>query len=291
MGQIVGAAVVSHHPGLFRPQAERIAMGNGRDSDLVEGFARLRRKIDETGADTLVIFDTHWFTSGRHILAGAAHYKGIYTSNEMPWILHDIPFDYQGAPELAAEIAKVGERKGVPVENATNEHIHPEYPTVNLLGPLWRGERMLSVGICQNAKAHHFLAMGEVIGEAISNTGTKAVLLASGALSHRMVDLDFQPRNPRWWDPENISDPRHVVLDHEVMEAWSRGDHAAVIGRYPELRAAAYEGLAGHYLQMVGAMGGTRCTARGQQLSEYENAMGTGNVHIWFETLSQEMSA
>ncbi|WP_028997927.1 hypothetical protein [Azohydromonas australica] len=290
MGHIVGAAIVSHHPGLFRTQADRITMGNGRDSDLIEGYARLRNRIDAVQADTLIIFDTHWFTSGRHVVAGAPHYKGIYTSNEMPWILHDIPFDYDGAPDLAAEMARVGEQCGVPVENARNEHIEPEYPTVNLLGPLWRGERVLSVGICQNARAHHFLAMGEVIGEAIRNTDSRVVLLASGALSHRMVDLDFLARNPRWWDPENISDPKHVQLDHEVMASWAKGDHASVIDRYPELRAAAYEGLGGHYLQMVGALGGRQCTARGEQLSEYENAMGTGNVHIWFETQPQEAS-
>lgn len=291
MGQIVGAAVVSHHPGLFRPQADRIEMGNGLDTDLIEGYVRLRKKIDQAEPDTLVIFDTHWFTSGRHIVAGAPHYRGIYTSNEMPWILHDIPYDYDGAPVLAAEIARVGAERNVPVENATNEHIGPEYPTVNLLEPLWRGERVLGAGICQNARMHHFLAMGEVIGEAVRRTDARVVLLASGALSHRMVDLDFQPRNPRWWDAENISDPKHVALDHEVMGSWAKGDHASVIDRYPELRAAAYEGLCGHYLQMVGALGGRQCTARGEQLSAYENAMGTGNVHIWFDTTTQEVTA
>ena len=286
MGQIVGAAIVSHHPGLFRPKADRIEMGNGRDTDLVEGFTRLRKKLDEVNPDTLVIFDTHWFTSGRHIVAGAPHYKGIYTSNEMPWILHDIPYDYDGAPILATEIARVGAERNLPVENAINPHIRPEYPTVNLLGPLWRGERVLGAGICQNAKLHHFLGMGEVIGEAIRRAEGRVVLLASGALAHRMVDLDFKPRNPRWWDPENISDPKHVILDHEVMAAWANGDHASVIDRYSELRAASYEGLGGHYLQMVGALGGRECCARGEQLSAYENAMGTGNVHIWFDTVT-----
>lgn len=63
-----------------------------------------------------------------------------------------------------------------------------------------------------------------------------------------------------------------------------------MIQRHPELRAAAYEGLGGHYLQMVGALGGSRCTARGIALSDYENAMGTGNIHIWFDVLKQEAS-
>lgn len=291
MGTILGAAIVSHHPGLFRPPADRITMGNGRDSDLIEGYVRLREKIDTARPDTLIIFDTHWFTSGRHVVAGADHFRGTYTSNEMPWILHDIPFDYDGAPDLAAEIARVAERRGVPVENTRNEHVEPEYPTVNLLDPLWRGERVLSVGICQNARAPHFLAMGEVIGEAIRNTESRVVLLASGALSHRMVDLDFTPRNPRWWDADNISDPKHVQLDHEIMASWAHGDHATVIDRYPELRAASFEGLGGHYLQMVGALGGRQCKAPGRQLSEYENAMGTGNVHIWFDTDTNQESA
>ena len=38
----------------------------------------------------------------------------------------------------------------------------------------------------------------------------------------------------------------------------------------------------GHYLMMVGAIGGHACTAPGVAYSEYENAIGTGQVHMWF---------
>lgn len=283
MGKIVGAAVVSHHPGLFRTQADRMTLGNGQDSDLVAGFQRVRRKIDEARPDTLVIFDTHWFTTQRHICAGADRYEGTYTSDELPWIIHGVRYDYAGAPELACKIQEIADQRNVAAFNAVDSAIHPHYPTVNLLEPLWRGERILRVGICQNARPHHFLQMGEVIGAAIAQTDCKAVLLASGALSHRMTDMDFVPRNPCNWHADNISDPKHVTLDHEVMHLWSLGRHAAVIDRYPELRAAAYEGFGGHYLQMVGALGGRDCQARGERLSDYENAMGTANVHIWFD--------
>jgi hypothetical protein len=34
---------------------------------------------------------------------------------------------------------------------------------------------------------------------------------------------------------------------------------------------------------MIGALGGEKCVAKGVALSEYENAHGTGNIHIWFE--------
>jgi hypothetical protein len=33
---------------------------------------------------------------------------------------------------------------------------------------------------------------------------------------------------------------------------------------------------------MVAAMGGRDCTAPGELYSEYENSVGTGQVHVWF---------
>ncbi|MEZ5659411.1 MAG: extradiol ring-cleavage dioxygenase [Burkholderiaceae bacterium] len=282
MGSIVAAAIVAHHPGLFRPREDRIALGNGQDSDLVEGLQRVRRRLEAVEPDTLVIIDTHWFTTQRHICAGADHYQGVYTSAELPWILHDVPYDYAGAPLLAREIERVAGLRGVPFFNLTDPGLEPEYPVINMASTIRRDERILRMSICQNARGPHFLAMGQVIGEAIAAADARVAMIACGALSHRMVDLDFVPRNANNWHPDNISDPKHVALDHEIMALWARGDHASVIERYPELRAAAYEGLGGHYLQMVGALGGANCRARGEPLSAYENAMGTGNVHIWF---------
>ena len=69
--------VVSHHPGLFQTEEFRIAAGDGRDSDLIPGFKRLREKIDVSGAETLVLFDTHWFTTGCHLVDAGAHYEGV----------------------------------------------------------------------------------------------------------------------------------------------------------------------------------------------------------------------
>ena len=46
-----------------------------------------------------------------------------------------------------------------------------------------------------------------------------------------------------------------------------------------------------HYLQMLGAMGGADCRAKGVALSAYENARGTGNVHMWFDGEASEATA
>jgi 3,4-dihydroxyphenylacetate 2,3-dioxygenase len=283
MGQIVGAAVVSHHPGLVQPKEIRVQRGNGRDSDLIEGFDRVRAKIDEVKPDTFVLFDTHWLTTSLHLVAGAAHYKGSYTSDELPFSMTRFPYDHAGAPALAAEVEKVAQEKKVAARNVVEETLPLHYPTLNVIHYLGRGEKVLSVGTCQTAKLKHFLQMGEVVGEAIRRSDARVVLLASGAMSHKFYDLDHVPPNPRVWHPDNVSEPKNRALDMEVLELWKQGRHDTVIDRFPELEAAKYEGHGAHYAQMMGALGGRNCRARGTQLSEYENAAGTGNVHVWFD--------
>jgi hypothetical protein len=56
-----------------------------------------------------------------------------------------------------------------------------------------------------------------------------------------------------------------------------------VIALYPKYRQLNPEGFFGHYLMMVGALGGPRCMAPGRRMSAYENAAGTGQVHVWFD--------
>jgi 3,4-dihydroxyphenylacetate 2,3-dioxygenase len=96
MGKIVAAAVVSHQPGIMLPSAVRLELYGGIDTSLVAGFKEMRQALDRVQADTFIIFDTHWFTTLNHILAGAPHFKGLYTSEELPeaveWISAGSPF-------------------------------------------------------------------------------------------------------------------------------------------------------------------------------------------------------
>ena len=90
-----------HHPGLAQEEDFRLKAGDGRDSDLIAGYTRLRHHLDRVVADTLVIIDTHWFTTGYHLIDAGAHYEGSYVSDEMPWYLADRPYAYDGDPALA----------------------------------------------------------------------------------------------------------------------------------------------------------------------------------------------
>ena len=282
MGKIVAAAVVSHQPGIMLPTDVRLEIYGGAETSLIAGFKEMRQALDRAAPDTFIIFDTHWFTTISHILAGAPHYKGLYTSEEVPEFLSDVPYDYQGAPELSAAIAKAGAAEGIRIVNYDKPNIPLHYPTINLVHYLRKNEKILSIGTCQSAQCHNFLDMGRAIAEGIANTDCRVALLAAGGMSHSFEPMDtiLAHMAP---DPSLVVTAAARDMDIEVLKRWDRGDHAGVIELYPKYRELNPEGFFGHYLMMVGALGGAKCAAPGRRMSEYENAAGTGQVHVWFD--------
>ncbi|NRF65484.1 extradiol ring-cleavage dioxygenase [Aquincola sp. S2] len=286
MGQIVGAALVSHHPGLMQCEEFRRLQGAGEDSDLIAGYARLRERIELARADVVIVFDTHWFTTGYHLVDAGARYSGMYVSEEMPWYLHGVPYDYRGHPALAFQIEAVSREQGGYNRAISHPGLGRHYPTINLVKQLrfeLSDTPVLSVSACQNCDWPHFLKSGEVIGEAIRRSGLRVLLLASGALSHKFNNIDWKPNHPRIFHESNVSRPENVTSDKGAIALMQQGRHAAILERWnDEYRQLPWEAFGAHYLQMLGALGGAACTAQGEVLSDYENARGTGNVHIWF---------
>ncbi len=284
MGEIIGAALVAHVPTIVMPEHERRAMNGGEDISLVAGLERIRRDyLDPLAPDTIVVFDTHWFTTFEHCLTAHERRSGRYTSDELPRGMAGIPYDVPGDPELARAVAEVGEETEDTWVHATDDpYITIHYPTVNLLGFLQRDERWISAGICQTAEVDDFLLFGEVVQEAVRRVDRRVVLLASGGMSHRFWPLR-ELRAHEASDPSHIITPGARAADERLLSLLEEGDHAGVIDSMPEYRAVSPEGRFGHYLSMVGAIGGRDCRAKGTRCSEYESAVGTGQVHVFFE--------
>lgn len=295
MGSIVGAAIVSHHPGLMQCEEFRRLMGAGEDSDLIAGYARLRNRITVAKPDVVIIFDSHWLTTGYHLVDGAAHYQGNFISDEMPWYLHGVPYNYRGHPELALAIEAASRKQGGYNRVINHPELGKQYATINLVKHLrleLSDTPVVTVSSCQNCDWPHFLKSGEAIAEAVSRSNLRVVLLASGALSHKFNGIDWKPNHPRIFDESNVSRPENITSDKGAIELLKQGRHDTVLERWnDEYRKKPWEAFGAHYLQMLGAMGGAQCRARGEQLSAYENARGTGNVHMWFETRAEKETA
>ena len=266
------------------PKSVRLALNEGREISLVTGLERLRREVlDPLRPDTFVVFDTHWFTTVEFVVSAHERRRGRYTSEELPRGIRGLPYDLAGHPDLARSIAEaVRERAGVPCIAVDDEHLPIHYPTLNLAHYLNRGERWVSVSICQTARDEDYLAVGAALGGAVEASKGRTVLIASGGMSHRFWPLAELARHEAS-DPVHIRTPAARTADLDRLARWAQGDHAAVIDSMDEYRAHGPEGRFGHYLMMVAALGGRGCTAAGTQFSDYENAAGTGQVHVWFE--------
>lgn len=283
MGEIVGAGFLSHAPTIMLPKEVRYELNEGKEISLVPGLHRLRSDVlDELGADTIVVFDTHWFSTVEFIVTGHARREGRYTSEELPRGMSQVPYDLRGDPALAKSIAEQVVADGVRCIANDDPCLPINYPTVNLAHFLHRGEAWLSMSICQTAETDDFLRVGGAVGEVVAQSEARVVLLASGGMSHCFWPLRELEKHEAS-DPVHIITPEARAADEARIAWWERGDHAAVIDSMDDFREHKPEGLFGHYLMMVGALGGRACIAPGRKFSDYENATGTGQVHVWFD--------
>ena len=285
MGSIVGAAVVSHVPPLVLPEADRRALNDGTDTSLFAGLHALRaERLAPAAADTVVVVDTHWFTTIEHVVSAHERRAGLYTSDELPRGMSSMPYDMPGDPELAHAFAAEANGRDDTWVTAIDDPLLPvHYPTVNLLGFLQGDERWISMGVCQTAEPEDFMLAGELLASAVAGLDRRVVILASGGLSHRFWPLR-QFRDHEAADPDlHIRTPEAAAADRKVLACMADGNHAAIIDFLPEYSGHAPEGCFGHYLIMLGALGGAACIAKGVQFGQYESVSGTGQAHVWFD--------
>ena len=285
MGEIIAAGLVAHAPTIMMSKEDRYALNDGKEISLVPGLHRIKDEIlDRLKPDTIILFDSHWFTTVEFCVSGQDRRKGLYTSDELPRGMRQIPYDLKGNPELAQLIATEASANGARTNAIDDPYLPIHYPTINIAHFLQGDEEWLSVSCPQTGETDDFLKMGEGIGRAIAQSDRRVVLLASGSMSHRFWPLS-QLHLHETSDPVNISRPDAREADYERLDWFYEGNHAAVIDTMPEYLKHVPEARFGHYLMMAGACGGREWKAKGERYSEYENAAGTSQVHVWFDTL------
>ena len=286
MGEVVGAGLLAHVPTIMLPEETRRELNNGLDSTLVAGLQQLREEVFETlDYDTVVVLDSHWATTVEFVVTAQDRRSGLFTSEELPRGMCRRPYDFPGDPELAHLIADKAAAHSTWI-TAIDDHSLPiYYATTNLwefLGQDLPEKRWISIGVCQTADEEDCRRLGRALAEAIAESDRKVVLVASGALSHTFWPLR-QLRDHEAAGHEHIFSPEALRADLERIEWFRAGDHKRVLDTMPEFLRFRPEAKFMHYLMMIGALGEERCTATARQFGEYENSVGTGQVHLWFD--------
>jgi 3,4-dihydroxyphenylacetate 2,3-dioxygenase len=285
MGAMVAAGLLSHMPSIMLPEVERKSRSDGRDTTFPRALRDIyRERIQPMDFDTFLIFDTHWFTTRGFVVNTQEYLRGVYTSDELPSVIHDLVFDYLGDKALGEAMVQSAKNAGLRCEGADYQGMTLHYPTLNLMHHLnpERRYRVLSIGICQTAPHERNMAFGAAIGRAIQESDRRVVILAAGGLSHQFWSYDemVQHSTP---DPHHIFNETNRAYDEMIIDFLKKGHHAAAIDIVPEFRSkCGPEGLFAHYSMLVGALGGKSCNAMATQYGEYESAIGTGQVMLWF---------
>ena len=252
MGEIVAAIFTTHVPRLMihDPEARRAYMGKNVTTfyDAMESLERERLRALEF--DTFVLIDTHWFTTLEYVLNAQGRLRGLYTSEELPQMIHEYSYDYPGDPELATAIVEKSRAGGLRAIASGYPTLPMHYPTLNVMHYFNPGasRRVLPMGVCQTAGIPNDVAFGVAMGAAIRASQTVTFGFAKfGHVSYpgagqcgelRIVDIGFATRAI-----DEIA-PRGRFLE--------RADLQHLIRARPE---NSHKGMYGHPLVIAGSRG------------------------------------
>ena len=84
MGEIVAAGLLSHVPTIMLPKETRLELNDGREISIVTGLERLRKEKFETlDYDTVIVLDSHWFTTVEFVVTSQNRRAGLFTAEEL----------------------------------------------------------------------------------------------------------------------------------------------------------------------------------------------------------------
>jgi 3,4-dihydroxyphenylacetate 2,3-dioxygenase len=296
MGELVAGLFSTHVPRLMihDPEARKAYMGDDVTTFYDALPAVYDTRLKDLDFDTFVVIDTHWHSTLDFILNAHERLTGVYTSDEIPWMINEYEYDYPGDPELAEAIAAAAERSGDHAQCSAHRGLPVHYGTLNVMhyyNPGPHKKRVLSISVLDTAEVEANLRFGEAIAAAVEQSGRKVVLIASGGISHRFWDLAVI-RERASADPRDINGAERRAWDERIMAWWRDGDHASVIAHADEFRqTCSPEGRFAHYLVLAGAFGRGARLAKGEQFGRYEAAIGTGQAIFWFDPVPAAATA
>jgi 3,4-dihydroxyphenylacetate 2,3-dioxygenase len=278
MGEIVLAAKNTHVPSIWMDLTREEF--RGIRSHAIAGLKELGRRAHERGADTFLIFDTHWIVNqGFHLNAQARH-EGTFTSSEMPHMLSDLDFGYDGDPELGGAIAAAIEAAGFSAIAHDNPHQSCEYGTLipmYLMNPA-ADIQVLPMAANQFASIDEGRRVGAAVAAAIAASDRKVAVLASGSLSHQ-----FWPNAVSKQGMMSVNTEFNKQVDLRVLELWQSGQFKEFLAMLPEyaVRCVGECGMIDTAM-LFGALGWDSYQGKGELVSEYFGSSGTGQVNVEF---------
>jgi 3,4-dihydroxyphenylacetate 2,3-dioxygenase len=237
--------------------------------------------------DTLVVFDTHWLVNANYHINCGAHFKGTYTSNELPHFISNMAYESAGNPALGHLLAKACNAFGVETLAHDATTLQPEYGTLVPLRYMNADQHFKVISVSALCTSHYLndsARLGWAMRDAVEKhyDGTVA-FLASGSLSHRFAQNGLAPEFAfKLWSPFLEQ------LDKHVLEMWQQREWADFCEMLPEYASKGHgEGFMHDTAMLLGALGWRGYDGGVDIVTPYFGASGTGQLNAVFEVTPQ----
>ncbi|MDO9438401.1 3,4-dihydroxyphenylacetate 2,3-dioxygenase [Hydrogenophaga sp.] len=289
MGKLALVAKITHVPSMYLSELDGARKGSRQDA--IDGHQEISRRCRELGVDTIVVFDTHWLVNASYHLNCAPHFKGTYTSNELPHFISNLPFEIPGNPALGKLLAEVCNQHGVETLAHDATTLGPEYGTLVPMRYMNADLHFKAISVSALCQAHYLndsARLGWAMRKAVEDhyDGTVA-FFASGSLSHRFAQNGLAPDFAF-----KIWTPFLETLDRRVVQMWERGEWKSFCEMLPEYAAKGHgEGFMHDTAMMLGALGWSDYDGKAEVVTPYFGASGTGQINAIFPVTPQTGAA
>lgn len=278
MGEIALAAKITHVPSIW--MSEMVEKHKGIRDNAIQGLNELGRRAKDRGVETFVVLDCHWITNqGFHVNATGS-FEGTFTSPELPHFLKDMPYAFDGDPELAQALADAVGDAGFRSLAHDDRNLPVEYGTLIPMRHM-NGDgfaRVVPVAANQFASIDEGKRMGEAMADAIKASGRRVGLLASGSMSHA-----FWPNSVSEAGINEVNGEFNRQVDLRVLELWRDGRFGEFLEMLPDYaRLCQGECNMIDTAMLFGALGWDGFRGTGEVVGEYFGSSGTGQVNVDF---------
>lgn len=289
MGKLALAAKITHVPSMYI--SELPGPRQGFRQAAIDGHIEISKRCREQDVDTIVVFDTHWLVNSAYHINCAPHFKGLYTSNELPHFISNMEYEFSGNPELGKILAEACSNFGVETMAHHATTLAPEYGTLVPMRYMNQDQHFKVISVSALCTSHYLndsARIGWAMRKAVEDhyDGTVA-FLASGSLSHRFAQNGQAPEfATKIWSPFLKN------LDERVIQMWQNGEWDDFCSMLPEYAAKGHgEGFMHDTAMLLGALGWSKYDGKAEVLTPYFAASGTGQINAVFPITTQDGSS
>lgn len=215
------------------PGLPHLVHGNGGWSALKDAMKRAGEQARATNPELLVIYSAQWISVLGHSFQADPNPKGCHV-DENWYDMGDFPFSFKVDVPLAEKAAQKVEAQGLATKLVNYEGFPIDTGTLVAL-KYFNPDNDIPVMIVSSniyCGREDSLKLGQAVGEAIAQSGKRAVAINCSSLSHRFFTHDIEPSQ------DTLSRKEDDEWNRKILDLVAQGKNKEVVEMGPDYAQA-----------------------------------------------------